>query len=347
MRRTEGTRRAQFLAGMASAGLAAAVLPAGLDRAAHRGLRHHGVVYTVGAGETYFPDKADCARESSRHLRWGKQLAPSSAPAPTLGVPEAGGMGWGVVDHDKEPGEIKGDLVRSERTQEVHLGHLLDVFSSMGLYAAMAFEFVNPGAPHRPDDPHHPDVPHCPDAPHRPDAPRYDLDMASYAITRTLKDRPDDPASGWHWRMPKEAFHALATRPVPGGPARGRARMAGRAWTGGRAWPGGRALDSEPGVDRGSAVDRGPGGCAPGRRVACSEDRPARRAAAAGPGPHDAGMAGARPPTAGRTAGPSAGRLCAEAKKQRHRCASGRMPERIRRCTAGDDTRPKLHRSFS
>ncbi|MFJ4323169.1 hypothetical protein ACIP3A_08645 [Streptomyces tricolor] len=181
-------------------------------------------MYTVGAGETYFPDKADCARESSRHLRWGEPLAPSSAPAPTLGVPEAGGMGWGVVDHDKEPAEIKGDLVRSERTQEVHLGHLLDVFSSMGLYAAMAFEFVNPGAPHRPDDPHH------------PDAPRYDLDMASYAITRTLKDRPDAPASGWHWREPKEAFHALATRPVPGGSARGRARMAGRAWTGGRAW---------------------------------------------------------------------------------------------------------------
>lgn len=52
MRRTEGIRRAQFLAGMVSAGLAAAVLPAGPARVAHRGLRHHGVVYTVGAGET-------------------------------------------------------------------------------------------------------------------------------------------------------------------------------------------------------------------------------------------------------------------------------------------------------
>ncbi|BCM65267.1 hypothetical protein EASAB2608_00601 [Streptomyces sp. EAS-AB2608] len=126
-----------------------------------------------------------------------------------VGAPEAGGMGWDVVDHDTEPAEIKGDPVRSERTQAVHLGQLLDVYSSTGLYAAMAFEFVNP------------------DAPHRPDAPQYDLDMAGYAITRTLKDRPDAPAPGWHWREPKEAFHALARR-----------YRAGRR-AGGRGWPAG------------------------------------------------------------------------------------------------------------
>ncbi len=84
------------------------------------------------------------------------------------------------------------------------------MYSSTGLYAAMAFEFVNP------------------DAPHRPDAPQYDLDMASYAITRTLRDRPDAPAPGWHWREPKEAFHALARR-----------YRAGRR-AGGHGWPAGR-----------------------------------------------------------------------------------------------------------
>lgn len=100
-------------------------------------------------------------------------------------------MGWDVVDHDKDPEEIKGHLVRSERTQAAYLVDQLAVFESMGLYAAMAFEFVTP------------------DAPHRTDSPRYDLDMASYSITKAVKDRPDDPRSDWHWE-PKEAFHRLA-----------------------------------------------------------------------------------------------------------------------------------------
>jgi hypothetical protein len=133
-------------------------------------------------------------RQLKEYLRWGKPLAITEfGSCAYVGAPEAGGMGWDIVDYTKEPPEIKGDLVRSERVQAAYLTGLLDVFESMGLYAAMAFEFVTP------------------DAPHRPDAPRLDLDLASYAITKPLKDRPDDPDSGWHWE-PKEAFHALARR---------------------------------------------------------------------------------------------------------------------------------------
>ncbi|MEU3858695.1 abortive phage infection protein [Streptomyces sp. NPDC028722] len=143
---------------------------------------------------SYFPHRADHVKELSRYLRWGKPLAITEfGTCAYVGAPRTAGMGWDVVDYDKEPEEIKGDLVRSERTQAAWLLRLLDVFSSMGLYAAMAFEFVTPDAPHRPGD------------------PRHDLDMASYAVTKTLKDRPDDPASDWHWE-PKEAFHALARR---------------------------------------------------------------------------------------------------------------------------------------
>ncbi|MFF9086404.1 abortive phage infection protein [Streptomyces sp. NPDC014991] len=142
----------------------------------------------------YFPHRSDHVRELNRHLRWGKPLAVTEfGTCAYVGAPRTGGMGWDVVDYDKEPEEIKGDLVRSERTQADWLLRLLDVFCSTGLYAAMAFEFVTPDAPHRPGD------------------PRHDLDMASYALTKTVKDRPDDPASGWHWE-PKEAFHALARR---------------------------------------------------------------------------------------------------------------------------------------
>ncbi|GGW59650.1 hypothetical protein GCM10010503_41060 [Streptomyces lucensis JCM 4490] len=141
-----------------------------------------------------FPDRADHVRELRRHLRWGKPLAITEfGTCAYVGAPETAGMGWDIVDRDKDPEEIKGHLVRSERAQATYLMRLLDVFSSLGLYAAMAFEFVTPDAPHRPGDPLH------------------DLDMASYSITKTVQDRPFDPASGWHWE-PKEAFHALARR---------------------------------------------------------------------------------------------------------------------------------------
>ncbi|SOE06945.1 abortive phage infection protein [Streptomyces sp. Ag109_G2-15] len=143
---------------------------------------------------SYFPRRADYVRELRRYLRWGKPLAITEfGTCAYVGAPETRGMGWNIVDHDKDPEEIKGDPVRSERTQAAYLMRLLDVFSSLDLYAAMAFEFVTLDAPHRPGD------------------PRHDLDLASYAITRTVEDRPYDPASPRHWE-PKEAFHALARR---------------------------------------------------------------------------------------------------------------------------------------
>jgi hypothetical protein len=141
---------------------------------------------------SHFPHHRDHVRELRRHLRWGKPLAITEfGTCAYVGAPEAGGMAWNIVDYDKEPNEIKGDPVRSERTQAAYLVDLLEVFEAMGLYAAMAFEFVTADAPHRPDD------------------PRYDLDLAGYGITKAIKDRPDDPASGWHWE-PKEAFHVVA-----------------------------------------------------------------------------------------------------------------------------------------
>lgn len=143
---------------------------------------------------SFFPDRDGYVRELRRYLRWGKPLAVTEfGTCAYAGAPRSAGMGWDVVDHDKDPEEIRGHLIRSERTQAAYLMQLLDVFSSSGLYAAMAFEFVTPDAPHRPGDPLH------------------DLDLASYAITKTLEDRPFGPASGRHWE-PKDAFHALARR---------------------------------------------------------------------------------------------------------------------------------------
>ncbi|RYJ30621.1 hypothetical protein CU044_0964 [Streptomyces sp. L-9-10] len=139
----------------------------------------------------YHARREEYVRELSAYRRWGKPVAISEFGSCTyLGAPEPGGMGWNVIDHTKRPEEIIGDLVRGERSQAAYITDVLGVFESMGLYAALVYEFVTPDAPHRPE-------------------PRYDLDMASYSVVKTIRERPDDPASAWRWE-PKQAFHALA-----------------------------------------------------------------------------------------------------------------------------------------
>jgi hypothetical protein len=140
----------------------------------------------------YRTSHADYVRDVRRFVRPGKPLAVMEFGCCTFdGAPELGGMGWDVVDYTKTPPEIKGGLVRSERTQAAYVSDVLAAFEALNLYAAHAFTFVTA------------------DAPHRPDSPLHDLDMASYALVKPLRDRPEDPETGWHWE-PKQAFHALA-----------------------------------------------------------------------------------------------------------------------------------------
>jgi hypothetical protein len=139
----------------------------------------------------YYGDRP--RRDLAPHLRLGKPVAVTEFGCCTYrGAAADGGLGWDVVDYDKDPPEIIGGLVRSERTQARYLTATLEKFESMGLYAALTYDFVTPDAPHRRD-------------------PRYDLDLAAYSIVRTIWDTPTDPGPGWHWE-PKLAYHALAQR---------------------------------------------------------------------------------------------------------------------------------------
>ncbi|MEO3751338.1 abortive phage infection protein [Streptomyces sp. B6B3] len=141
----------------------------------------------------YHPDRSGYAADLAPYRRWGKPVAITECGTCTYeGAPRDGGMGWYSVDYTKEPAEIRGDLVRSERTQAEYLAEVLDVYESMNLYAALVYSFVSPDSPHSPD-------------------PRYDLDMASYSLTKPIREDFLDPAAGWHWE-PKEAFHAVAER---------------------------------------------------------------------------------------------------------------------------------------
>ncbi|MEV6492275.1 hypothetical protein AB0M20_27180 [Actinoplanes sp. NPDC051633] len=142
-------------------------------------------------GVNYYGDRP--RRDLAPVMRLGKPVAVTEFGCCTYeGAAADGGMGWDVVDYTKEPPEIRGNLVRSEETQARYLTDRLGDFASMNLAAALVYDFVSPDAPYRRN-------------------PRYDMDLASYSIVRTIWADGTDPANGWHWE-PKRAFHALARR---------------------------------------------------------------------------------------------------------------------------------------
>ncbi|MFD9905106.1 abortive phage infection protein [Streptomyces sp. NPDC059063] len=138
-----------------------------------------------------FADPRRHVRELKPYRKWGKPVAITECGSCTfLGAPDEGGMGWNVVDYSKPKPEIRPGIQRSERTQARYLTQVLDVFERMNLHAAMVYEFVSPDAPHR-------------------RARRYDLDIASYSLTKAIWRTEDAPTARWHWE-PKESFHAVA-----------------------------------------------------------------------------------------------------------------------------------------
>jgi hypothetical protein len=137
--------------------------------------------------------RAAYADDLRPYRRWGKPVAVTECGScPYEGAPEAGGMGWDVVDYTTQPPTIDQSLVRSERAQAAYLSDVLGVFETLEVYAALVYEFVSPDAPHRPGD------------------PRHDEDMASYGLVRTRWETPDAPGD-WRWE-PRRAFHAVAER---------------------------------------------------------------------------------------------------------------------------------------
>ncbi|MEU7578503.1 abortive phage infection protein [Streptomyces sp. NPDC041068] len=141
----------------------------------------------------YHKDKAAYVKELAPYQCWGKPVAITECGSCTYeGAPQDGGMGWHeAVDYTKEPPEIAPGLKRSERAQAAYLLEVFDVFESMNLHGALVYDFCSPEMPHLPDDPVH------------------DLDIASYSLTKTIRQRPGDPESPWHWE-PKQSFEALA-----------------------------------------------------------------------------------------------------------------------------------------
>jgi len=130
-------------------------------------------------------------RELRRYNRWDKPVMVAEFGTATWdGAAERAFMSFDIVDRTGPVHTVVAGVVRDERAQaDFHL-RMLDVFERAGVHAVAVSEFIHPTHPHSAD-------------------PARDLDAASMALTRTVRDDYDDPASAYTWQ-PKVAFAELA-----------------------------------------------------------------------------------------------------------------------------------------
>ncbi|WP_344209488.1 hypothetical protein, partial [Kribbella sancticallisti] len=126
---------------------------------------------------SYHEDRAAHTKELKPFRRWGKPIMILEFGCCTFtGAPELGGMGWDIVDYEKDPPEIKEGYFRDEAEQARHLRTMLEVFADEGFLGASPYTFISPDAPHRRQR-------------------RYDEDIAAFSLCKVIRDRPADPGS--------------------------------------------------------------------------------------------------------------------------------------------------------
>ncbi|MFJ5724078.1 abortive infection protein [Streptomyces sp. NPDC093149] len=124
---------------------------------------------------------ADYATNLRRFHQHGKPIVITEFGCCSFdGAAEMGPAGYGIIDWTADPPRLAGSFTRNEQVQADYLSQQLELFAAERVFGAYVFEFIAP-KPHSRD-------------------PRYDLDMASFGVVRTIGD-------GWE---PKAAFHELA-----------------------------------------------------------------------------------------------------------------------------------------
>ncbi|MDP9870284.1 MULTISPECIES: hypothetical protein [Streptosporangium] len=129
--------------------------------------------------------------EVARYRRWDKPILISEFGTATYqGAEEKAFFFWDIADRSGPVPTIIDGHVRDESAQAAYHLKMFDVFEEAGVEGVAVSEFIHPTHPHSTD-------------------PRLDLDTASMAIVKTIRDDFSDPASTYRWE-PKESFHAIA-----------------------------------------------------------------------------------------------------------------------------------------
>lgn len=126
-----------------------------------------------------------------RHAKqFGKPVVATEFGCCTFrGARDKGAWAWTIADRKQD--RINVSVRRDEDEQANELNDVLKIFNSEELAGAFAFTFVASAYPHRSSN------------------PERDLDMASYAIVKTLEGDPANGYLGLPWK-PKQAFYELA-----------------------------------------------------------------------------------------------------------------------------------------
>lgn len=125
-----------------------------------------------------------------RHFSHGKPVVITEVGLCAYkGAENKGARGFMIVD-PRDPHKLDGDYVRDEGLQARELIDMLRMIDAAGAEGAFAFTFVAPALTYH-------------------ENPRFDLDMASYSLVKSLTDKHGITFPDMPWE-PKESFHALA-----------------------------------------------------------------------------------------------------------------------------------------
>lgn len=146
-------------------------------------------------GLTYYfshhPTGEGHAEEIGSYRRWNKPIVISEYGSMAYdGAADRGLLAFDVVDRAAKPATVFDGYVRNETAQADYHQRMLRMFEDLGVHSVAMAEFIHPTHPHSTD-------------------PKYDLDIASMAITKTIRDDHFDWASTYRFE-PKEAFYAIA-----------------------------------------------------------------------------------------------------------------------------------------
>jgi hypothetical protein len=105
------------------------------------------------------------------------------------GAEDYGGWGWNILGGlDSE--ELNGNYVRNESVQAYELTEQLHILKNIGVDGGFVYTFVQPTFKHLKDS-------------------RYDLDMASYSLVKTLSNGHGITYNDMSWE-PKESFYSVS-----------------------------------------------------------------------------------------------------------------------------------------
>ncbi|HEY4786143.1 MAG TPA: hypothetical protein VIH57_08835, partial [Bacteroidales bacterium] len=136
-------------------------------------------------------NKSFYTKQLRNYLRFGKPMVITEFGCCTYqGAEDKGGAGWAIIDWSKPRPELKKNYIRNEDVQANYIVDLLGIFEEEKIEGAFVFTFVNTSFAFNPD-------------------PKYDLDMASYGIVKTIKKPGEESYKGLPW-VPKKSFYQLA-----------------------------------------------------------------------------------------------------------------------------------------